>query len=68
MGLCLLIGAFSPLTFKVIIDRYVLTAILFIVFVLFCSVFLCSFFCSLCDLMTIFSVMFAFLFSVGIDL
>ena len=30
--LCLLIGAFSPLTFKVIVDRYVLSAILNLVF------------------------------------
>ena len=32
--LCLLIRAYSPLTFKVIVDRYVLIAILFIVFFL----------------------------------
>ena len=31
-ALCLLIGVFSPLTFKVIIDRYVLIAILVLVF------------------------------------
>ena len=30
--LCLLIGAFSPLTFKVIVDRYIFTAILNLVF------------------------------------
>ena len=32
--LCLLIGAFSPLTFKVIIDKYVFIAILNLVFLL----------------------------------
>ena len=33
--LCLLVGAFSPFTFKVIIDRYILIAILLIVLGLF---------------------------------
>ena len=32
---CLLIGAFSPLTFQIIIDRYVLIPILLVVFQLF---------------------------------
>ena len=33
--LCLLVGAFSPLTFKVIIDRYALIDILLLIFKLF---------------------------------
>ena len=59
--LCLLIGALSPFTFKVMTVRYVFIGILLIVFwVIFVVLF--SFFCSLpCDLMTIFSVMFGFL-------
>ena len=48
------IGAFGPFMFKVIIDRYVLTGILLIVFI----VLLCSFFSSFSYLMTVFSVMF----------
>ena len=31
ISLCLLVGAFNPFTFKVIIDVYVLIAVLFIV-------------------------------------
>ena len=38
-GLWLLVGAFSPLTFKVIIDMYVLRALLLIVLHLFLSIF-----------------------------
>ena len=50
--LCILIGAFSPFTFKVIIDMYFLTAILFIVFcVVFVVLFVSSFFLFYCDLM-----------------
>ena len=57
-ALCLLIGAFSPFTFKVIIYQYVFIAIMFIVFV----VLICSFLLlSSCDLITIFSVVFGFL-------
>ena len=61
--LCVFIGAFSLFTFKLIIDRYVLIAILLIVFWLFCSsyLFLSSFVLSSCALMTSFSVMFVFL-------
>ena len=45
--LCLLIGAFSPLTFKVIIDRYLFIAILSLVFQLtLCFSFLLFFFWS----------------------
>ena len=43
---CLLIGSFSPFVFKVVVDRYVLFAILFIVFQLFSCFFFCFFFCS----------------------
>ena len=62
---CLLIEAFSPFTFKVIIDRYVLIAILFIVFGSLCNyfLFLSSFVLFPCDFMTIFSVIFGFLIS-----
>ena len=58
-----MIGAFSTFTFKVIIDKYVLIAILLIVVWVFFVVFLVSssFALFLCDLMTIFSVMFGFL-------
>ena len=69
--LCLLTGAFSPFTFKVIIDRYVLTAILWLAFGLFLYFYfvLSSFFFLLpCDLMTIFSVnMNSFLFCVCVS-
>ena len=57
--LCLLTGAFSQFTFKVIIDMYVLIAILLIVLWLFCS---SSLFLSFslvlfpCNLMSFFSV------------
>ena len=62
-SLCLLMGTFSPFTFNVIIDRYVLIAILLIVFGLFLLllVFLSSFSLFPCDLMTIVSAMFEFL-------
>ena len=56
--------AFSPLTFKVIIDMYVLIDILLLVWLCFC----CSFFfpsslvLSSCGLMIIFSVVFGLLF------
>lgn len=53
--LSLLIGAFSPFTFKVIFDRYVLTDILLTVFCFCSSPFLSSL------LMTLFSVMLGFL-------
>ena len=43
-SLCLLVGAFSPLTFKVIIDMYVLIAILLIALDLFLLLFFLSFF------------------------
>ena len=59
--LCLLIEAFNSFTFKVIIDRYTFIAILLIVLGLFLYLFFVPFFCSLCDLMTIFSVIFRFL-------
>ena len=61
--LCVFIGAFSLFTFKLIIDRCVLIAILLIVFWLFCSsyLFLSSFVLSSCNLMTSFSVIFIFL-------
>ena len=60
--LCLLSGAFSQFTFKVIIDGYVLIATLLVVFWLFCSsLFLSfSFVLFLGDLMTFFSVTFSF--------
>ena len=48
------IGTFIPFTFKVIIDRYVLTAILLVVFWLFLLFFCVPFFS--CDLVTIFTV------------
>ena len=59
--LCLFIGAFSPFTFKVILHVYTLIAILLI------SkrrwfMFLSSFVLFSCGLMTVFSVMFGFLF------
>ena len=62
LGLSIL--AFSPFTFKVIIHRYILIAILLIVFWLFCSssLFLSS--CLVlfpCDLLNFLSVMFLFL-------
>ena len=62
--LCLLIGSFSSLTFKTIIDRYVLIAIILLVFQLFCGSSL--FFCSSSSyfpgiLMIFFSGMFVFL-------
>lgn len=40
---CLLIGAFNPFTFKVIIDRYALIAILLIFFLVVFVAPLCSF-------------------------
>ena len=43
---CLLVGAFSPLTFKVIIDMYVLIAILLIALDLLLLLFFLSFSCS----------------------
>ena len=59
--LCLLIGPFSLFMFNIITDRYVLIGIVFIVFLNnFCNLFL-SFALFLCDLMTIFSVIFEFL-------
>ena len=42
-SLCLLVGAFNPFTFKVIIDMYVLIAILLIVLDLFLLVLFFSF-------------------------
>ena len=60
-ALCLLVGSFSPFTFNIIIDRYVLIVILLTVFWLFCSYFfLSSFTLFPCDLMTIFIVMLGF--------
>ena len=61
-SLCLLIGAFGPLTFKVIVDRYVFIAtlnlvfqlIFYFLFVPFCFTF-CSlmvFFCSMLELVS----------------
>ena len=58
--LCLLVGAFSPFTFKVIIDLYVLIAILLTILDLFLLLFFLLLFS--CDLMTIFSVVFEFIF------
>ena len=60
--LCLLSGAFSQFTFKVIIDGYVLIATLLVVFWLFCSSLFLSFSLVLFpgDLMTFFSVTFSF--------
>ena len=62
---CLLIGALGPLTFKVIIDGYVLTVILLFssvflfLFFFYCSIFLSSsLVLFLCDLMTFSTVMF----------
>ena len=43
-SLCLLVGTFSTLTFKVIIDMYVLIAILLITLDLFLLLFFLSFF------------------------
>ena len=62
--LCLLVGAFGPFSLKVIIDMYVLIAILLIALHLFLlGFFLCFFFCSiLLGLMTIFSVVFGLFF------
>ena len=61
--LCLLIGDFCLFLFEVNIDRFVLTAILFFIFWLFCSFSVSLFFSCflLCDLMTFFSVIFRFL-------
>ena len=56
----LLVGAFSPFTFKVITDMYVLIPILLIALDLFLLVFFHHFFS--CDLMTIFSVVFGLIF------
>ena len=64
-SLCLLIGAFNPLMFKVIIDNYELTAILLIVFLIFCSIlllFFSSFTLFPCNFMTVHSVIFEFYF------
>ena len=58
--LCLLVGAFSPFTFKVIIDLYVLIAILLTILDLFLLLFFLLLFS--CDLMTIFNVVFEFIF------
>ena len=64
-SLCLLVGEFNPFTFKVIIDMYVLIALLLIVLDLFLLIFSgplsLGLFSSLlfsCGLMTIFSVVF----------
>ena len=38
--LCLLIGAFIPLTFKVIVDRYVIIAFLLFIYLIFFLLFL----------------------------
>ena len=59
-----LVWAFSPLTFKVIIDMYVLIAILLIVLDLFLLLFFfpSSLVLSSCGLMTIFSVVFELIF------
>ena len=61
-SICLLIGAFSPFIFKVIIDKYALIAILFTVFWLFCrSLFVYSFLDLFPHGMTVvFSVIFGF--------
>ena len=61
--LCLLFGAFSSLTLKIIIDRYAFIAILSLAFQLILYFFfvLCFSFCfSLCGLMVFFCIMFEF--------
>ena len=58
----LLVGAFSPFTFTVIIDMYILIAILLTFGFCFCSFFYPSLVLSSCGLMTIFSVVFELLF------
>ena len=57
--LCLLIGVFSPFTFKVVMDRCVVIAILFTVFCFWSFYSFLLFFP--CALTIIFSVMFVFL-------
>ena len=62
--LCLLVDIFNPFTFKVIINMYVLIAILLIFLDIHCRSFpslYSSFVLSPCDLMTVFNVMFVFL-------
>ena len=60
--LCILIGAFSALTFKVIIDMYVLIAFCLLFFIVF-VILLCSFLLLFpCGLMIFFMVMFGFLY------
>ena len=59
-SLCLLVGVFSPLTFKVIIDMYVLIAILLTALDLFLLLFLLAFVS--CGWMTIFSIVFELVF------
>ena len=63
-SLCLLVGAFSPLTFKVIIDMYVHIDILLIALDLFLLLFFfpSSLILSSSGLMTIFSVVFELIF------
>ena len=62
-SLCLLVGPFLPVTFKVIIDMYVLIAILLIALDLFLMLFLFpSLVLSSCGLMSIFSVVFELIF------
>ena len=46
VSICLLVGAFSPFTFKIIIDVYVLIATLLIVLALFLLIFFIPFSCS----------------------
>ena len=62
--MCLLVGAFSPLTFKVIIDMCVFIAILLIVLDLFSLFFFfpSSLVLSSSGLMTIFSIVFELIF------
>ena len=66
VSLCLLAGAFNPFAFKVIIDMYVLIVVLLIVLDLFYRSFSCFPLLFSCDSMTIFSVMFVFLFLFGV--
>ena len=58
--LCLLIGAFNPMTFKVIVDRYVFMAILSLVFLLILCFFFIYFCFSFCGLMIFFCIMLMF--------
>ena len=57
-----MVGTFSPFTFKIIIDTYVLMATLLIVLNWFCGLLSSLFLFSSRGLMTIFSVVFRLLF------